>query len=134
MARDQLSVKQYLIVIAIAGTPFLLGGLYTMVVTASISADPAKVRQRIVVRGRYPAWWGENYLVCADKQEHDPSKVRGGPNETMDSYDGVATRGWLGEYRFRITVDPVKEPGEYRIWFLALQSQGSAHAAVNVSP
>ena len=135
MARDQLSVKQYLIVFGVLCAPLLVWTLYVMIFTESISAVPAKVGQPIVVRGRYPGWHGANYVIFVEKE---PFPV-GGTDEVEEADSagaGVATRGWLGNYRFEIAIEPVNEPGDYNVFFNAMEHEGvsTATTTVTVSP
>jgi hypothetical protein len=136
MARNQLSVKQYLVVIAIACAPVILWGIYRLTFTESISAAPARVGQPIVVRGRYPGWYGASYLVFA-VGEHSPRDGAETDEEASSAGAGEATRGWLGHYQFETTIDPISEPGEYHLIFVAPEHKGGGSTAattVTISP
>lgn len=115
MARDKLSVKQCLVVIALLCAPVILLGAYTLTFTDSISAESVKVGQPIVVRGRYPGWCGKEYWIFAHKE---CSLYATEDEEAVEAEACLATRGWLGYHRFETTLDPVDEPGEYSVSFL----------------
>jgi hypothetical protein len=135
MAREQLSVKRWLMVIAIVSAPILAWGLYRTTFTDSISAVSCKAGQPITVRGRYPGWWGADYILIAVR-EQSPDAVTSGEQETASSGGGTANRGWLGNYHFETTMDPISEPGNYQIVLNALMHDRASTATtfVTVSP
>lgn len=135
MAHDKLSVKQCLIVIALMCAPLILWGGYQMTFTESISAADVKVGQPIVVRGHYPGWCGAPYWVFVHK-ESSPDDLGGEEVVEASAESGFASRGWLGYYRFEVTLAPIDESGEYSVSFdyLNRQSIGIPTTTVNVLP
>lgn len=141
MARNQLSVRHYVTLVVMLCAPLVLWGLYVMIFTESMSVGPAKVGQPIVVRGRYPKWYGRDYIVTVSRAD-SPDEVSGSEERsgvdgdgTGSFWQGRATRSWLGYYQFEMTIGPINDVGDYEVFFDAVEhSPSTLWAPITVSP